>query len=67
MKFNRSSTKPSVLSEHEKSALRAIANGAVIEPLLCERLKALGLVKQSRHGWVITHQGHIRLMFRGAR
>lgn len=67
MKFNRNSVKPPTLSDHEKKALWAIAAGAAGEPPLCARLEALGLVARKQDGWAITHQGHIRLMFQGAR
>jgi hypothetical protein len=67
MKFKPSPVKQAALSEHEKEALRAIAGGAIVEPLLCQRLKALGLAAQTRRGWVLTQHGHIRLTFQGAR
>jgi hypothetical protein len=67
MKFTPSRFKAPELSDKEKAALQAIAHGAVVEPLRCERLKALGLVVQIGGGWALTQQGQIRLMFQGAR
>jgi ribosomal protein S19E (S16A) len=55
------------LSDREKVALRTIANGSIVESLLCQRLKTLGLVAQTQAGWRLTPQGEIRLMFQGAR
>lgn len=55
------------LSDREKVALRTIANGSIVELLLCQRLKTLGLVAQTQAGWRLTPQGEIRLMFQGAR
>jgi hypothetical protein len=59
--------KPPELSDREKAALKAIASGEIIGPLLCQRLKTLGLVTQTGAGWELTQQGQIRLMFQGAR
>jgi hypothetical protein len=67
MKFNPAPAKPAGLTDTEKAALQAIAQGAAAEPVHCERLKALGLVVQTHRGWALTQQGHIRVMFQGAR
>jgi hypothetical protein len=67
MKFRPGSVKQPELTDREKAALQAIASGAIVEPLLCQRLKALGLAEQSRAGWALTHQGQICLIFKNAR
>lgn len=67
MKFHPTFARTHQLTDKEKVALRGIAQGAIVEPLLCQRLKTLGLVEQTRGGWVLTPQGQICLMFQGAR
>jgi hypothetical protein len=67
MKFRPSSVKQPELTDRENAALVAIASGAIVEPLLCQRLKALGLAEQTRTGWALTHQGQICLIFKKAR
>ena len=67
MKLNPCRIKQTALSENEQQALRGIADGATVHPPLGQRLEKLGLVKKSLDGWAITEQGHIRLMFQGAR
>lgn len=67
MKFSPAWVKKNAFSDRERAGLKAINNGEIIEPLLCQRLKALGLVSQTRSGWVLTHQGQIRLLFDSAR
>ena len=59
--------KQAELSDQEKIALRGIAEGGLIALPLCQRLQKLGLVEKGHNGWSITQQGHIRLMFQGAR
>jgi hypothetical protein len=54
-------------TESETAALREVQRGAVIHPLLCKRLKALGLIEQIRGGWRLTQHGEISLMFDDAR
>jgi ribosomal protein S19E (S16A) len=54
------------LTYREKAALQAVANGAIVEPLLCQRLKTRGLVERKRTGWRLTPQGQIRLLFQNA-
>ena len=67
MKFTTSRIKQAVLSDSEQQALRGVADRVpVAEPLIL-RLKKLGLVEKSGDGWAVTEQGHIRLMFQGAR
>lgn len=67
MKFPSSRIKQTVLSDSEQQALRGVADQvAVSEPLIL-RLAKLGLVEKRGDGWAITEQGHIRLMFQGAR
>lgn len=67
MKFHPTFARAPQLTDREKAALCRIAEGAIVEPLLCQRLKALGLAEQTRGGWALTSQGQIRLMFQGAR
>ncbi len=67
MKFSPGRFKQAELSDQEKKALRGIAKGGPIALSLCQRLQKLGLVEKKQDGWAITHQGHIRLMFQGAR
>ena len=67
MKFSPNRSKQAELSDQEKIALRGIAGGGAIALPLCQRLQKLGLVEKKHDGWAITHQGHIRLMFQGAR
>ncbi len=63
----RGSLKGPATTEEEMRALRDVADGAVVQPLRCRRLNALGLLEQKRGGWVLTNQGEIALMFRKAR
>jgi len=67
MKITPSRFREAELSDGEKIALRRVAAGEPITPLLCKRLQKLGLVEKRHEGWAITQQGHIRLMFQGAR
>lgn len=67
MKFTPGRFKQVELSDGEKIALRGVAAGGPIALPLCQRLQKLGLVEKRHEGWVITAQGHIRLMFQGAR
>jgi ribosomal protein S19E (S16A) len=67
MKFMVGRVKQVELSDREKIALRGVAAGGSITLPLCQRLQKLGLVEKKQDGWAITHQGHIRLMFQGAR
>ena len=67
MKFMAGRVKQVELSDQEKIALRGVAAGGPIALPLCRRLQKLGLVEQKHDGWALTHQGHIRLMFQGAR
>ena len=67
MKFSPSRFKQAELSDREKIALRGIAEGGHIALPLCQRLQKLGLIEKGHDGWAITQQGHIRLMFQGAR
>lgn len=67
MKFTTARVKEAELSDGEKIALRGIAAGVVAALPLCRRLQKLGLVEKNEDGWSITPQGHIRLMFLGAR
>ena len=54
-------------TEQEIKALREVQRGAVAQPLLCKRVKALGLIEQIRGGWRLTQHGEISLMFDDAR
>jgi hypothetical protein len=67
MKITPSRFKQAELSDQETIALRGIAQGGPIALPLCRRLQKLGLVEENHDGWAITSQGHIRLMFQGAR
>ncbi len=63
----RGSLKGPATTEVELRALRDVADGAVVQPLMCRRLNTLGLIEQKRGGWALTNQGEIALMFRKAR
>jgi len=69
MKFqpSRTSLKRPGPTESETAALREIRRGGVVHPLLCKRLKALGLIEPTRGGWRLTQHGEISLMFNDAR
>jgi len=67
MKFKRSQFREAELSDQEMMALRGIAGGGFIALPLCKRLQKLGLLEKENDRWAITQQGHIRLMFWGAR
>ncbi len=67
MKITPSRFKQVTLSDQEQIALRGVAAGEPIALPLCQRLQKLGLVEKRHEGWGITAQGHIRLMFQGAR
>jgi hypothetical protein len=58
MKFKTGPVKQRELSDRERAALQGIAAGVIVGPLLCQRLKALGLVVQTMDGWSVTQQGH---------
>ena len=64
---HRSTPKAPPLHPTEWAALRDVANNRVVETLMLNRLKELGLVEQKRGGWTTTQQGKIRLLFGGAR
>jgi hypothetical protein len=55
------------LTDAEIKALRGVSEQIVVQPLLLQRLKALGLIEQKLGRWNTTPQGQIRLMFLGAR
>jgi hypothetical protein len=59
--------KTSTLTEDQITALRDVSHGKSVSPLISQRLANLGLIEQSPGGWIVTHQGQIRLMFRDAR
>ena len=67
MKFTPGRFRQVELSDQEKIALRGIAAGGPIALPLCQRLQKLGLAEKRHDEWAVTHQGHIRLMFQGAR
>ena len=67
MNFAPGRFKQAELSDNEKTALRGIAAGEPVTLPLCLRLQKLGLVEKRLDVWGITPQGHIRLMFQGAR
>ena len=48
-------------------ALRAIANGVAVDPVLRESLKSAGLIAKAPAGWALTLQGNIALVFDAAR
>ena len=66
MKFTLSRMKSAPLTDREKAALRAIADGGTVELEMCERLQELGLIQQKQIGWELSEQGYIKLMFEGA-
>jgi hypothetical protein len=67
MKFTPSRIKQIALSDSEQQALRGIADRVPVPAPLTLRLEKFGLVEKSGDGWAVTEQGHIRLMFQGAR
>jgi hypothetical protein len=69
MKFkpNPFVTKGPALTDTEIKALREVAEQLVVQPLLLQRLKTLGLIEQKLGKWTTTQQGEIRLMFSAAR
>jgi len=67
MKFTPSRIKQTVLSDSEQQALRGIAARTPVAAPLILRLEKFGLVEKNSDGWAVTQQGHIRLMFQGAR
>lgn len=67
MKFTTSRIKQTILSDSEQQALRGVAAHTPVAAPLILRLEKFGLVEKKRDGWAITEQGHIRLMFQGAR
>ena len=67
MKFTSSRIKQTILSDSEQQALRGVAARTPVAAPLARRLEKFGLVEKSGDGWTVTEQGHIRLMFQGAR
>ena len=67
MKPQRLTPKSAPLTDTETVALRNVASGAPVQPLLARRLKKLGTIEAKDDGWVLTQDGHIRLMFDAAR
>jgi hypothetical protein len=69
MKFKPSPYAPKgpTLTDAEKAALRDVSNHLVVQPLLLQRLKALGLIEQKSGAWTTTQQGQICLLFGSAR
>jgi hypothetical protein len=67
MKPQRLTPKSVPLTEAETIALRHVANGAPVQPSLYQRLKKLGTIEARADSWVLTQDGHIRLMFDAAR
>jgi hypothetical protein len=66
MKFNPGRFPQTNLCDKEQRALRGIAQGGAVALALGLRLEKLGLAMQLDEGWVVTQQGHIRLMFENA-
>jgi len=67
IKSQRAVPKSQPLTEAETVALRSIAGGLAVQPLLYKRLKKLGVIAPEADGWTLTPDGHIRLMFDNAR
>jgi hypothetical protein len=67
LKAPRLTPKSHPLTEAEHIALRNVASGAHVPRQLCRRLEKLGTIEASGGGWVLTADGHIRLMFDAAR
>lgn len=66
MKQQRLTPKALPLTEAETIALRNVANGAPVQLPLYRRLQKLGTIEAKADGWVLTQDGHIRLMFDAA-
>jgi|KBSSwiStaDraftv2_1062776.scaffolds.fasta_scaffold549251_1 hypothetical protein len=67
LKIPRPTPKSHVLTEAENIALRNVASGAPVQIQLCRRLEKLGTIEARGGGWILTPDGHIRLMFDAAR
>jgi hypothetical protein len=63
----RRALKGHLLSVEEVVALRNVANRNAVAPPDCRLLKRRGLIEQRLGGWILTQQGHIRLLFCNAR
>jgi len=48
-------------------ALRAVANGEQVGPVMRAILQTQGLIEASKSGWSLTTQGRIALLFARAR
>jgi hypothetical protein len=55
------------LTADQFAALGDVALHRVVTPAAYRVLKNLGLVEQKLGGWRLTHEGQIRLTFKGAR
>jgi len=67
LKAPRLTPKSQPLTESETIALRDVASGAPLKVQLCRRLQKLGAIEAKDGGWILTQDGHIRLMFDAAR
>jgi hypothetical protein len=67
LKLPRLTPKLHALTETENIALRNVASGAPVQIQLCRRLEKLGTIEARGAGWILTPDGHIRLMFNAAR
>jgi hypothetical protein len=67
VKLPRLTPKSYILTEAENTALRNVASGAPVQVRVCRRLEKLGTIEARGGGWILTPDGHIRLMFNAAR
>jgi len=67
LKVPRPTPKSQTLTDGENIALRNVASGAPVQIQLCRRLEKLGTIEASGGGWILTPDGHIRLMLNAAR
>jgi hypothetical protein len=67
LKIPRLAPKPYTLTEAENVALRKVASGTPVRIQVCRRWEKLGTIEAWGGGWILTPDGHIRLMFNAAR
>lgn len=53
------------LSAEQFTALGDVAHNRVVAPEAYRVLKHIGLIEQKLGGWRLTHEGQIRLTFKG--
>ncbi len=64
---HRGAPRGNPLSVEEVIGLRNVASCNAVAPTACRLLKGRGLIEQRLGGWILTQQGHIRLLFCNAR